>query len=322
MDDSRRTLLGAAAGGWLATLLPAARAEDAPPSPSSAALPDEAVRLWPGTPPDALPGAVFDGERVIRRGAVTGVTAPRLHVHRPTGTPNGAAALVIAGGGYESVELAHESSPVCRWLASLGVIAYELVYRLPDQGWRCTAPLQDGQRAMRVIRARALRDGADPNRIAILGFSAGGHLAGMTAYDPNPRRYADVDALDRLSARPNLAALLYPVLTLLPPSERTRSHRRMLGEAPQPGTAEALSPLLHVDRGAPKTFLAQAADDATVPVENVLMAHAALRAARVPAALHVYQTGGHGWSLGAPDSEPASWPKLFERWARLNRWFG
>ncbi|WP_186018521.1 alpha/beta hydrolase [Burkholderia gladioli] len=326
MDDSRRNLLGAAVGGWLAAMLPGARAQEpsapaAPPAGAPRLLPDEAIRLWPGNPPDALPAAVFDGEQVVRHGAVTGVVAPRLHVYRPA-TPNGAAALVIAGGGYERVELAHESGPVCRWLASRGVIAFELVYRLPEQGWVRTAPLQDGQRAMRVIRSRAQRDGFDPNRIAILGFSAGGHLAGMTAFDPNARRYPEADGIDRLSARPNLAALLYPVLTLLPPFDRTRSHRHLLGDTPLPGTAESLSPVLRIDANAPRTFLAQAVDDPVVPVDNVLLAHTALRNARVPAALHVYQTGGHGWALGTPDSEPASWPGLFERWARSHRWFG
>lgn len=269
MDDSRRNLLGAAVGGWLAAMLPGARAQEpsapaAPPAGAPRLLPDEAIRLWPGNPPDALPGAVFDGEQVVRHGAVTGVVAPRLHVYRPA-TPNGAAALVIAGGGYERVELAHESGPVCRWLASRGVIAFELVYRLPEQGWVRTAPLQDGQRAMRVIRSRAQRDGFDPNRIAILGFSAGGHLAGMTAFDPNARRYPEADGIDRLSARPNLAALLYPVLTLLPPFDRTRSHHHLLGDTPLPGTAESLSPVLRIDANAPRTFLAQAVDDPVVP---------------------------------------------------------
>ncbi|MEK6347819.1 MAG: alpha/beta hydrolase [Burkholderia sp.] len=322
MDDTRRTLLAAAAGAWFGALLPAARAQDAPlAGPPPRLLPDEAVRLWPGVPPDALPGASPDGERVIRRGALVGVTAPRLLVHRPV-APNGAAALVIAGGGYEAVEVAHESTPVCRWLASIGVIAYELVYRLPEQGWSRMAPLQDGQRAMRVIRSRAQRDGFDPNRLAVLGFSAGGHLAGMTAFDPNARRYPDTDSIDRLSARPNLAGLIYPVLTLLPPFDHTRSHRHMVGDNPAAGAAEALSPVLRIDANAPRTFLAQAMDDPIVPVDNVLLAHAALRSARVPTALHVYQTGGHGWSLGAPGSEPASWPTLFASWAKANRWFG
>ncbi|WP_070105828.1 alpha/beta hydrolase [Burkholderia plantarii] len=326
MDDTRRNLLGAAVGGTLGALLPAAaRAQEPAKEAATAApprlLPDEAIRLWRDLPPDPLPDMNLDGERVIRRGAVIGVVAPRLHVYRPA-TPNGAAALVIAGGGYECVELAHESGPVCRWLASLGVTAYELVYRLPEQGWQRGAPLQDGQRAMRVIRSRAQRDGIDPARIAILGFSAGGHLAGMTAFDPNARRYPETDGADRLSARPNLAALMYPVLTLLPPFDHTRSHRHLLGDAPSTGAAEALSPVLRIDANAPRTFLAQALDDPIVPVDNVLLAHTALRNARVPAALHVYQSGGHGWSLGVPDSEPASWPKLFARWARTNRWFG
>ncbi|OMS45938.1 hypothetical protein AQ742_30690 [Burkholderia pseudomallei] len=248
MDITRRSLLGAALAGALDTIAPAAHAQAAargaaPPDDAPRAVPDETIPLWPGPAPDPAPTGAGDGERIGRRGSVSRVARPRLNVYRPA-HGNGGAALVIAGGGYDHIELGNESAPMCAWLTSLGVMAFELVYRLPEQGWSRLAPLQDGQRAMRLIRARAKRDGVDPARIAIMGFSAGGHLAGMTAVEPDARRYASVDDADRESARPDLAALLYPVLTLMPPFDRTRTrlHRPRAPPAPPPPTPPPASP--------------------------------------------------------------------------------
>jgi acetyl esterase/lipase len=318
MDPKRRDLIGAALAGGLGMLTASAQAADDPVARTSGTPPDETLDLWPGAPPDPSPEGAGDGERPGKNGSVSHVARPRLNVYRPA-RPNGAAALVIAGGGYDHIELGNESTPACLWLKSLGVTAFELVYRLPGQGWSRAAPLQDGQRAMRTIRARARRDALDPARIVIMGFSAGGHLAGMTAVEPDAARYARVDAIDDQSARPDFAALLYPVLTLMPPFDHTRTRLHVVGE--QPGAAEsaALSVNLHVDAGAPPMFLAQALDDPISPVDNTLLMFAALRAARVPGALHVFQRGGHGWGLGAPGSEEQAWPGLFEQWARLNR---
>ncbi|AOJ83455.1 Twin-arginine translocation pathway signal sequence domain protein [Burkholderia savannae] len=331
MDFTRRSLLGAALAGALDAAVPCARVQAAgratptPTSPSPQpddaprAAPDETIPLWPGPAPDpiATTGA-GDGERSGKHGSVSHVARPRLNVYRPArGT--GGAALVIAGGGYDHVELGNESTPMCTWLKALGVTAFELVYRLPEQGWSRLAPLQDGQRAMRVIRARAKRDGFDPARIAIVGFSAGGHLAGMTAVEPDARRYTSVDDADRESARPDLAALLYPVLTLMPPFDRTRTRLHIVGAHPAQADSEALSANLHVSPRTPPTFLAHAFDDPIAPIDNSLLMASALRAAQVSVELHAFQTGGHGWGMGKPGSAVRAWPALFEQWARLNR---
>ncbi|AJX84808.1 alpha/beta hydrolase [Burkholderia pseudomallei] len=323
MDITRRSLLGAALAGALDTIAPAAHAlaaarGAAPPDDAPRAVPDETIPLWPGPAPDPAPTGAGDGERIGRRGSVSRVARPRLNVYRPA-HGNGGAALVIAGGGYDHIELGNESAPMCAWLTSLGVMAFELVYRLPEQGWSRLAPLQDGQRAMRLIRARAKRDGVDPARIAIIGFSAGGHLAGMTAVEPDARRYASVDDADRESARPDLAALLYPVLTLMPPFDRTRTRLHVAGAHPAQADSEALSANLRVSARTPPTFLAHAFDDPIAPIDNSLLMASALRAARVSVELHAFQAGGHGWGMGKPGSAVHAWPALFEQWARLNR---
>ncbi|AIO69738.1 alpha/beta hydrolase [Burkholderia oklahomensis] len=323
MNLTRRTLLGVTLAGALDAAVPSAHAQAAAratPSPDDAPriAPDETIPLWPGPAPDPIATGAGDGERTGKHGGVSRVARPRLNVYRPT-RGNGGAALVIAGGGYEHIELGNESTPMCAWLKSLGVTAFELVYRLPEQGWSRLAPLQDGQRAMRVIRARAKRDGIDPARIAIVGFSAGGHLAGMTAVEPDARRYASVDDADRESARPDLAALLYPVLTLMPPFDRTRTRLHVVGAHPTQADGEALSVSPHVSVRTPPTFLAQAFDDPIAPIDNSLLMASALRAAQVPVELHAFQTGGHGWGMGKPGSVAHAWPALFEQWARLNR---
>ncbi|KAF1044150.1 alpha/beta hydrolase [Xylophilus sp.] len=278
-----------------------------------AAAPQERIDLWPGMPPDG-PGPA-GAQAVSASGAITRVARPYIRVLRPD-KPNGAAALVVAGGGYVRIVAGKESTPAARWLLSPGVTAFELVYRLPGEGWaQPLVPLQDGQRAVRLIRARAADFGVDPQRIGVLGFSAGAHLAGMTAVAPGAQRYAPVDAADTLSARPAWAALLYPVLTLLPPGDHTRAHRALLGARADPARAAALSVERLVDAHTPPTFLAQAADDPVAPIANSLRMDEALRAAKVPVELHVFDHGGHGWGLGEPGTEPAAWPGLFAQWA-------
>ncbi|HEY0201809.1 MAG TPA: alpha/beta hydrolase [Burkholderiaceae bacterium] len=289
----------------------AARADDGPPSAA------ETIALWPSVPPDG-PGPQ-EPENVSAKGSVTRVSQSRLRVYRPA-RPNGTAVLVISGGGYAHIECGTESTPAARWLQSLGVTAFELLYRLPGEGWaQPLVPLQDGQRAMRLIRARAAGDGLDAARIGIMGFSAGAHLAGMTAVAPGAARYPAVDAADALPARPDFAAFLYPVLTMLPP-DRSHARRELLGVQASMAERAAFSVERLVNAGAPPCFLAQAADDRIAPLENSLRMFAALRAAQVPAALHVFGAGGHGWGLGAPGSEVAAWPGLFQDWAARQGW--
>ena len=295
----RRSLLAAAAAVALA---PHARAQPAP----------EAIALWPGAPPG---GSGPQGpEQVSARGSVTNISRPRLLVHRPA-RPNGTAIVVASGGGYTHLANGTESTPAAIWLQSLGVTAFELIYRLPREGWSREAPFQDGQRAMRLVRAGAASWGINPARIGMMGFSAGGHLVGMTEVEPDAHRYPAGDATDTVSARPDFCALLYPVLSMLPPNDHTQSRIQIVGTSPSEAESAAWSVERHVTDRTPPTFLAQAEDDPISPIANSRMMYAALQAAHVPAELHIFEHGGHGWGMGRPGSEVSAWPAMFAHWA-------
>ena len=280
------------------------------------AAPPGAIVLWPGAPPG---GAAPGPQRDSAKGSITQVGQPYLIAHRPA-QPNGTAMLLVSGGGYAHIEAGKESGPTASWLQARGVTAFELVYRLPREGGGVAAPFQDGQRAMRVIRARAAEWGIDPARIGMLGFSAGAHLAGMTAVQPDAALYAPVDALDAVSARPDFAVLLYPVLTMQPPFDTTHAKKQLLGSHPAQAARDAWSVERHVDARTPPMFIAQALDDPIAPPENSILMAAALRRAGVPVELHQFRHGGHGWGLGKPGSEPAAWPRLLLAWLQARGW--
>ncbi|SDA39247.1 MULTISPECIES: alpha/beta hydrolase [unclassified Janthinobacterium] len=282
------------------------------------AAPTGAIVLWPGAPPG---GAAPGPQRDSAKGSITQVAQPYLIVHRPA-RPNGMAVLLVSGGGYAHIEAGKESGPAADWLQAQGITAFELVYRLPREGGGVDAPFQDGQRAMRVIRARAAEWRIDPARIGMLGFSAGAHLAGMMAVQPDAARYAPVDAADRVPARPDFAVLLYPVLTMRRPFDTTHAKKELLGTHPTQAARDAMSVELHVDARTPPAFIAQALDDPIAPPENSRLMAAALDRAGVPVELHLFQHGGHGWGLGRAGSEPAAWPRLLLAWLQGHRWPG
>ena len=320
----RRTLLtGAAALPFARPADEAAAQAAAPeaPRPTPDGKPGadlEVLPLWPGPIPGGggpeTGGAAYDESR---EGVIQRVARPCLLVMRPP-RPNGTAVLVAAGGGYRRIDIGHEGLPTAQWLVSLGITAFVLVYRLPGEGWGAgaDAPLQDVQRAMRLVRARALRYGIDPGRIGVIGYSAGGHLMGTAAVRFAARVYEPVDEDDALSARPDLAALIYPVITLRPPFDRTSSRRVLVGESPTRFATATYSVETHVRTHSTPTFLAQAADDPVAVVDNCLLMYGALRGADVPAEMHLFERGGHGFGLGVPGSPPAAWPGLFAAWGR------
>ena len=278
----------------------------------------EIVRLWPGDPPGR--GRPQGPERVgsegAGEGAVSNVTEPRMEIYRPQ-RPNGTAVLVLGGGGYFRIQIASAARPVARWLQSQGVTAFVLYYRLPGDGWNADAPFQDGQRAMRLIRAGAPGWRVDPERIGVLGSSAGGHLAGILATRGAHDFYPAVDAADRLSAVPNFAALIYPVVSLRPPLDTTRTARHL---RPLPDAAAQFSVEEHVGAATPPFFLAHAADDPIANVGHSLALDAAMRRAGRPSELHIFATGGHSWGMGAPGSQDSAWPQLMAAWMRAHGW--
>ncbi|WP_158797842.1 alpha/beta hydrolase [Pedobacter sp. L105] len=288
------------------------RREDADASNGSDEIP-----LWRGVPPDG-PGP-RGRERVSDKGSYTHISQARLIVHRPK-HPNGMAVLIISGGGYAHIEIGKESNPAAVWLQSQGITAFELIYRLPGEGWGSTdVPFQDGQRAMRLIRSMSERFGIDSHKVGIMGFSAGGHLAAMTETEPDKDLYPSTDRADRISARPDFVALLYPVITMLPPYNTTHSEKELIGKNPTRSEQKAYSAQLLVNEQTPPTFLAQAADDPISNIENSRSMYSALQKFNIPSELHVFPAGGHGWGMGAPGSPESTWPELFKTWAKKNR---
>lgn len=315
---NRRQLFSAAA----VTALVTGVATTAP----AADAPGTVLPLWPGKPPGGEKVTVTQSEIArsddprFKDVAILNVTAPTLTLFRPE-KPNGAAMLIIPGGGYQRVVVGKEGYDIAQWLVGAGITVYVLLYRLPADGWAAgpDAPLQDAQRAIRVMRSQAGRYGFDPNRVGVMGFSAGGHLAAMAATRYGKQTYAPVDAADALSARPDIAALGYPVISMLPGITHGGSAKQMLGDSPSAAKIEEFSADKGVPADAPPTFITHAADDGAVPVENALLIYAALRAQKAKVAMHLFEAGGHGFGLRAEKAAPvAAWPNLFIEWSRMH----
>lgn len=244
---------------------------------------------------------------------ITGVSQPRLVVHRPA-KPNGAAVLLMPGGGYGFLSYDNEGVTQARWLNALGITAFILLYRLPDEGWadRAVVPLQDAQRAIRLIRSNAEHFAIRPDRVVALGFSAGGHLAGSLATRHAEAVYTPADAADMLSARPDLVGLLYPVVSLSALFTHAGSRDALLGPCASDADRRHGSVELRVDGTTSPCFLVHAGDDGLVPVANSMSLYTALHAASRPAELHVFNRGGHGFGVRPAPPEPAAaWPRLF-----------
>jgi len=284
----------------------------------AAAQGGEVINLWPGAMPGSgkPAGPEKTGNEGSATGAVSNVTTPRMVVVRPK-HPNGAAVLVIGGGGYFRIQIGSAAMPTAQWLAARGITAFVLYYRLPGDGWNADAPFQDGQRAMRILRGNWKTLGIDPKRIGVLGFSAGGHLAGTLATRGGDAFYPAADAVDQVSAVPDFAALIYPVVSMRAPIDTTRSFRELKG---LPNVRDAFSVEAHVTAVTPPIFLAHAADDPIAAPEHSLHLHAAMLAAKRPVELHLFETGGHSFGLGAKGSAVAAWPDLFETWASRHGW--
>jgi acetyl esterase/lipase len=284
--------------------------------------PDETIDLWPAGAAGAPDPAPVEQvrERSIDPGyndrIVLGIARPRLSVFRPA-RPNGGAVLITPGGGYSWVVVDKEGYEMARLLAGRGITAFVLFYRLPGEGWAAgpDVALADAQRAMRLIRHRAGGYGVDPARICAMGFSAGGHVcADLVARFAVPV-YAPLDAADRLSARPDAAAPIYPVVSMSAPAAHAGSRANLIGRHATAALEHAHSPHLHMTAQAPPCFLLHAEDDASVSVENTLLLRAALKARGIATETHLFPDGGHGFGLRlARGHSVAHWPDLFFAW--------
>lgn len=261
------------------------------------------IPLWP----EGAPGATGKEPTDI----------PTLVVYAAE-NPTGAAIVICPGGGYGHLT-EHEASHYARWLNKQGIAGFVLNYRLGKNGYRHPVMLQDATRAMRTVRARAGEWNLDTNRVGIIGSSAGGHLAStmMTHWDLGNTNSADV--IERQSSRPDLAVLCYPVITMTDPFTHKGSRANLLGTNPPPELVNELSAELQVTKNTPPCFIWSGEEDKTVPVENSLALGAALRKAKVPFELHIYERGPHGIGLGNKNFESDkfhAWTIDCQRWLR------
>ncbi len=260
------------------------------------------IVLWPGGAPGAFGSEPVD--------------VPTLTLYLPPKEKRtGAAIIVCPGGGYTHLA-DHEGGPVAEWLNSLGVTAFVLKYRLGPR-YHHPAPMQDAARAIRLVRARAGEWGLDPQRIGILGFSAGGHVASTAGTHFDSGKTDASDPIERVSSRPDLMVLIYPVITM---REKTHagSKLNLLGAAPTPELIGLLSNDEQVTKETPPAFLVHTMTDTAVPVENSLQFVMALRKAGVPFEFHLYERGPHGFGLGQKDPILATWPDRCADWLRLH----
>ncbi len=260
------------------------------------------IVLWPA----GAPGAV--GHEPVDIPSLTPYLPPKEKATR--------AAIVVCPGGSYGHLADHEGGPVAEWLNSIGIAAFALKYRLGPR-YHHPAPLQDAARAIRTLRAKAAEWNLDPERIGILGFSAGGHLASTLGTHFDSGKAEALDPIERVSSRPNLMILIYPVITMRDYAH-PGSKENLLGSEPSPELVALLSNEEHVTKETPPTFLVHTMTDATVPVENSLSFAAALRKAGVPFEFHLYERGPHGFGLGQKDPILATWPERCADWLRVH----
>jgi acetyl esterase/lipase len=260
------------------------------------------VKLWPTTQ-SVVPGGDTD----------TDPTEPTLDIYLPPHqTAAGTGIIIFPGGAYMHLSTIREGSEVARLLVENNVAAFVLRYRHAPR-YHYPIPMLDARRAIRLVRARAVEFGINPSRLGILGFSAGGHLAATVATQFDAGDPASADPIDRQSSRPDFAGLLYPVITL---SDEKFVHKpsrlALLGQ--RTDLYAALSADQHVSPDTPPIFLACASTDTVVPAENSVMFYMACRHYRVPAELHIFAHGAHGFALAAVDPALSIWPRLFLNW--------
>jgi acetyl esterase/lipase len=277
--------------------------------------PQAAIPLWPEGVPGAIPGAA--PEVVESEGRISNVHEPTLTPYlAPAGARPATAVIVCPGGGYNRLAADHEGRAVAEWLNSIGVSAFVLKYRLKEYGH--PAPLRDVLRAVRLLRSGPDRWGIAPDRIGVLGFSAGGHLAasaGTLFGEADGRTGAPLDAV---SARPDFMVLVYPVIRLIGPDAHTGSGKSLLGANATPEMLERYSLDTRVTKDTPPAFLVHGGTDTAVPPENSVLFYLALRRAGVPAEMHLYREGAHGIGLRPGHGPISDWPKRCAEWMAAN----
>lgn len=273
------------------------------------------IELWPEGVPGAIDSKSY--KEVYENNRIKKVKTPSLVVYAPE-NPNGTAVVVYPGGGYIQLAFTKEGYKAAEWLNGLGITVFALKYRLPSDEImedKAVGPLQDAQAAMRYIRRHADKWQINTQKIGVLGFSAGGHLAATLSTQYDEKVYS---AKDKTSAKPDFSILVYPVISMKDEITHKGSRKNLLGREPSQEQIKRFSNELHVDRDTPKAFLVHATNDSAVPVENSIAYYLALKNNNVSAEMHLYQDGKHGFSLGSKGTHQF-WTKQCEAWLIENQ---
>lgn len=275
------------------------------------------IELWNGK----VPGAIHNDEfkQIVDSTASwvdkKSITDPCIEMYpAPKEKANGTAVIICPGGAYVGMAVKHEGSQVAKWLNSLGVTAFVLKYRLPDDSImknKTIGPMQDGQRAIRIVRSHAKEWGINPQKIGIMGFSAGGHLASTLSTHYNEKVY---ESDDLTSARPDFSLLIYPVISMEVGITHWGSRVNLLGDSPSPELVKNYSNELQVNSETPPAFMVHSLDDGAVPVQNSINYALAMHKFTIPCELHLYQTGGHGYGMGKSTDTESTWPEACRKW--------
>ncbi|MGE0079278.1 MAG: alpha/beta hydrolase [Bacteroidales bacterium] len=277
---------------------------------------DMTIKLWENGVPGSKQDTSYKETTILnkQRPRILKVTDPEIQIFIPdTNISTGTAILICPGGGYERLAIDHEGWDVAKWLNSMGITGIVLKYRLPSDAImidKTIGPLQDVQEAIRTIRRNAAKWNIDPNKIGVIGFSAGGHVAGIASTMYNEKVYNT----DTISARPDFSILIYSVLSMQS-FTHSGSKKNLLGDAPSQELTDKFSNELHVNKQTPPAFLVHSQDDKSVPVENSIRYFQALIKNSIPAELHIYEKGGHGYGLATDrETTESSWPDACKKW--------
>ena len=277
------------------------------------------IKLWPSK----LPGAISDTsyqEIIITTDIlrIEKVTDPTITVYLPSGKKaTGSAVIICPGGGYGILAYDYEGTEIAKWYNSIGVAGIVLKYRLPSDiimQNKSIGPLQDAQEAIRIVRRKAKEWNINPNKIGIMGFSAGGHLAATASTHYNQKVY---ELKDSTSARPDFSVLIYPVISMNKELTHGGSRTNLLGKNPDQALVDLFTNELQVTKDTPPAFLVHALNDNGVPVQNSINYLMALKKNNVSGELHIYEKGGHGFSMRKTDGTEGYWPKALKRWMKV-----
>lgn len=277
----------------------------------------EVIKIWPDTIPNSIQNKDYKEQEIEAWGRMSWarVTSPEIYIYKPSPSNNKhIAVILIPGGAYYRIAFEKEGIDMAKWLTEKGITAIILKYRLPNDSImkdKTIGPLQDAQEAVRIVRRNATLIGITPNKIGVMGFSAGGHLASTLCTRFNEKIY---HLKDTVSTRPDFAALIYPVISMKKELTHIGSMENLLGKNANDSLISVFSNELHVSENTPPTFLVHSADDGAVNYLNSIEYFKALNENKVKSELHVYPTGGHGYGLASQGKTEKNWTGSFIEW--------